>query len=116
MMNCPERQMQVYKGARRAGLKVESFTRKLRARPASHVIGLKRGAHYMQEALGSIVVLEFVKHWGRASKFRILGRNSTQAIYLPQSCIRVTQGNSLAPADWFWRKPNNLHKLKLASL
>lgn len=82
-------------------------------RKAYHPVksGLRSGQVLECKGLGRTIKLRFVNDWGKASKFRILGQNDTQAIYIPASMITK---DGLKDLEWFWAKRTNMHKLALA--
>jgi hypothetical protein len=63
---------------------------------------------------GIEIKLRKVIEHGKAIKYRICGKNTSQAIYIPLSSHN--EDGSFKDLTWFWDKPNNKYKLKLAGV
>lgn len=64
------------------------------------------------------ITLLFVGFHGQSCKFHIVTKRGrlSEAVYIPKAVIRIIEEEYLERLDWFWDKPTNKHKLKLAGV
>lgn len=71
---------------------------------------------YKMKFRNKIISLRFVNTWGGGARFRIIGNNDSQLIFLPKSCVVLKNPDVIAEQDWFWLKERNQHKLRFSEL